>query len=297
MNEQGSFYSADELRSRFGQLGVTNTDEVIVYCGSGVTACHDLLAMERAGLPGRPLPRVVVGLVGRSNPPRGPRRSCTRGRLTLRPPAINRQGPRVSPISGAQPGFGAEMGRPFDPDRLVDDALRAETLGFDDSTETIARVRSVVSVNVGAPRTVDWRGRRVTSAIWKDPVEGPVTIEGVNLTGDDQADRRVHGGPDKAVYAYSVEDYDWWAANTGPLTAGTFGENLTTLGIDLTACYIGDRWHVGSAVLEVSQPREPCFKLGLRMGDDHFPGKFAAAGRPGVYLRISLMASSHRGHD
>ena len=193
----------------------------------------------------------------------------------------------MSPISGAQLGFGAEMGRPFDPDRLVDDALRAETLGFDDSTETIAQGRaSVVSVNVGAPRTVDWRGRRVTSAIWKDPVEGPVTIEGVNLTGDDQADRRVHGGPDKAVYAYSVEDYNWWAAKTGPLTAGTFGENLTTLGIDLTACYIGDRWHVGSAVLEVSQPREPCFKLGLRMGDDHFPGEFAAAGRPGVYLRI-----------
>ncbi len=126
----------------------------------------------------------------------------------------------------------------------------------------------------------------MTSAIWKESVEGPVAIEGVNLIGDDQADRRVHGGPDKAVYAYSLEDYDWWAPNTGPLTAGTFGENLTTRGIDLTASYIGDRWHVGSAILEVSQPREPCFKLGMRMADDHFPGKFAAAGRPGVYLRI-----------
>jgi MOSC domain-containing protein YiiM len=147
---------------------------------------------------------------------------------------------------------------------------------------------TVVSVNVGRPRTVEWRGRRVTSAIWKEPVDSPVAIEGVNLAGDDQADRRVHGGPDKAVYAYSVEDYTWWAATTGPLAPGTFGENLTTVGIDLSACYIGDRWRAGSTILEVSQPREPCFKLGIRMGDDHFPGKFAAAGRPGVYLRIMV---------
>jgi MOSC domain-containing protein YiiM len=145
---------------------------------------------------------------------------------------------------------------------------------------------SVESVNVGRPRTVDWLGRRVTTAIWKQPVGGPITIEGVNLAGDDQADRRVHGGPDKAIYAYSVEDYNWWSASTGALTAGTFGENLTTLGIDLNTCYIGDRWLVGSAILEVCQPREPCFKLGIRMGDEHFPGRFAAARRPGVYLRI-----------
>jgi MOSC domain-containing protein YiiM len=154
-------------------------------------------------------------------------------------------------------------------------------------TESTRHTRpSVVSINVGRPRTVNWLGRRVTSAIWKEPVGGPVAIEGVNLAGDDQADRRVHGGPDKAVYAYSVEDYNWWATSTGALTAGAFGENLTTLGIDLNACYVGDRWLVGSAILEVSQPREPCFKLGMRMGDEHFPGKFAAAGRPGVYLRI-----------
>jgi MOSC domain-containing protein YiiM len=133
---------------------------------------------------------------------------------------------------------------------------------------------------------VKWRGRSVTSAIWKEPVDGPVTIEGVNLAGDDQADRRVHGGPDKAVYAYSIEDYQWWESTTGSLGPGTFGENLTTLGVDLNACHIGDRWRVGSAILEVAQPRQPCFKLGIRMGDDYFPGKFAAAGRPGVYLRI-----------
>jgi len=150
-------------------------------------------------------------------------------------------------------------------------------------TEQAAGLRSV---NVGKPRSVEWRGRVVTSAIWKDPVDGPVTVDGVNLLGDDQADRRVHGGNDKAVYAYSVEDYDWWAARTGTLGPGTFGENLTTTGIDLSECRIGDRWHVGSAMLEVSQPRQPCFKLGIRMNDDGFPGVFAASQRPGTYLRV-----------
>jgi MOSC domain-containing protein YiiM len=149
----------------------------------------------------------------------------------------------------------------------------------------------IVSVNVGLARTVMWRGRWVTSGIWKEPVDGPVSLRGVNLDGDDQADRRVHGGPDKAVYAYALEDYDWWATTTGPLRAGTFGENLTTSGIGLTDCHIGDRWRVGSAVLEVAQPREPCFKLGIRMNDERFPGKFAAAQRPGVYLRIITSGS------
>jgi MOSC domain-containing protein YiiM len=147
---------------------------------------------------------------------------------------------------------------------------------------------AIASVNVGAPRTVEWRGRQVRSAIWKEPVSGRITVQGVNLTGDDQADRRVHGGADRAVYAYAAEDYDWWAATTGALAPGTFGENLTTVGIDLNASHIGDRWHVGTAVLEVAQPRTPCFKLGIRMGDDAFPGRFADAGRPGVLLRVTV---------
>jgi MOSC domain-containing protein YiiM len=146
---------------------------------------------------------------------------------------------------------------------------------------------TVVSVNVGVPRTVEWQGRLVTSAIWKEPVDGPVAVAGVNLAGDDQADRRVHGGVDKAVYAYSVEDYEWWASTTGLLAPGTFGENLTTSGIDLRWSRIGDRWYVGTAILEVAQPREPCFKLGMRMGDERFPGKFEIARRPGAYLRIA----------
>jgi len=146
---------------------------------------------------------------------------------------------------------------------------------------------AIVSVNVGAPRTVTWAGRAVTSAIWKDPVEHRVAVHGVNLAGDDQADRRVHGGPDKAVYSYSVEDYAWWSAEMGnEIRFATFGENLTTTGIDLNACVIGTRWQVGTATLEVAQPRQPCFKLGMRMGDAHFVDRFDDARRPGAYLRI-----------
>jgi MOSC domain-containing protein YiiM len=145
----------------------------------------------------------------------------------------------------------------------------------------------VISVNVGLPRTVNWAGRSVTSGIWKEPVDGRVVVEGINLHGDDQADRRVHGGPDKAVYAYSTEDYTWWADVLGrDLGAGTFGENLTTEGLDLSACVIGQEWHVGTAVLQVAQPRQPCFKLGMRMGDANFVELFGSSGRSGTYLRI-----------
>jgi MOSC domain-containing protein YiiM len=127
----------------------------------------------------------------------------------------------------------------------------------------------------------------VTSAIWKEPVGDRVAVRGVNVDGDDQADRRVHGGPDKAVYAYSIEDYAWWVAELGcDLRAGTFGENLTTKGIDLSASVIGQQWQVGSSVLEVAQPREPCFKLGMRMGDARFVERFGSSGRSGAYLRI-----------
>ena len=146
----------------------------------------------------------------------------------------------------------------------------------------------VVSVNVGAPRTVEHNGRVVTTAIWKHPVSGRVPVRGLNLAGDDQADRSVHGGVDKAVYAYAREDYEWWGGELGAeaLEAGTFGENLTVSGLDLNAAMVGERWRVGSALLEVSEPRFPCFKLGIRMGDPRFLKRFAAARRPGTYLRI-----------
>jgi MOSC domain-containing protein YiiM len=149
---------------------------------------------------------------------------------------------------------------------------------------TIGRV---VAVNVGQPRTVDWHGRAVTTAIWKYPVAGRLGLSGVNIDGDDQADRRVHGGPTKAVYAYAAEDYAWWGAALGAaLEPGTFGDNLTITGVDLAGCVVGERWQIGSAVLRVTEPRIPCFKLGLRMGDAGFVTQFAEAARPGAYLAI-----------
>ena len=146
----------------------------------------------------------------------------------------------------------------------------------------------VVSVNVGAVRDVEWRGEVVRTGIWKSPVgDAPVMVRGVNLDGDDQADRRVHGGADKAVYAYAEEDYAWWREARGVRTEpGLFGENLTTLGLALEAALVGERWRVGETLLEVAQPRLPCFKLGIRMGDPFFPKRFQAAARLGAYLRI-----------
>jgi MOSC domain-containing protein YiiM len=145
----------------------------------------------------------------------------------------------------------------------------------------------VLSVNVGAVREVEWRGRLVTSGIWKTPVDGRVELRGVNLVGDDQADRTVHGGEHKAVYSYAREDYDYWREHEGLDTpAGLFGENLTLEGIDLSTVQPGERWSVGSATLEVAQPRLPCYKLGMRLGDPQFPRRFQHALRMGAYLRI-----------
>jgi len=146
---------------------------------------------------------------------------------------------------------------------------------------------SVVSVNVATPREIEWRGRRATTSIWKAPVPGRVQVGRVNLTGDEQADHRFHGGVDKAIYAYAREDYDWWADELrSPLTDGTFGENLTLEAVDVTRSVVGERWRIGSALLQVTGPRTPCWKLGARMADPGFPQLFAGAGRPGAYLRI-----------
>jgi MOSC domain-containing protein YiiM len=149
------------------------------------------------------------------------------------------------------------------------------------------RLGRLLSVNVGAPLRFEYRGQVVKSAIWKSPAGGRVTVRGVNLEGDDQADRKAHGGYDKAVYAYAVEDARWWQRALGrPLSFGEFGENLTTEGIDVSEAVVGERWQIGTAVLEVSEPRSPCWKLGVRMIDPMFPHRFAEAMRPGSYLRI-----------
>jgi MOSC domain-containing protein YiiM len=148
-------------------------------------------------------------------------------------------------------------------------------------------VGTVTSVNVGAPRVVEWHGRLVETAIWKAPVAGRVAVSGVNLAGDRQADLRVHGGHDKAVYTYAAEDYRWWEDQLGvELAPGTFGENVTTSGVDLAAIEPGERWRFGTALLEARDPRQPCFKLGIRMGDAAFVDRFKQAERLGRYFAI-----------
>jgi MOSC domain-containing protein YiiM len=146
---------------------------------------------------------------------------------------------------------------------------------------------TIVSVNVGRPRAFQHNGRSATSSIWKSPVDRRVAVRGVNVEGDDQADREVHGGPDKAVYAYALEDVRFWERELGrALELAAVGENLTTEHIDVTGAVVGARWAIGSAEFEVSEPRAPCWKLAHKMDDPTFIRRFTKAGRPGAYLRI-----------
>lgn len=145
----------------------------------------------------------------------------------------------------------------------------------------------VISVNVGRPRAFEHGGKPAKSAIWKSPVAGRVAVRGVNLEGDDQSDREVHGGPDKAVYAYAIEDVRFWESELArSLELAAVGENLTTEGLDVTNAVVGTRWEIGSAELEISEPRAPCSKLSFKMEDPTFVRRFTKAGRPGAYLRI-----------
>lgn len=146
----------------------------------------------------------------------------------------------------------------------------------------------LVSLNVGLPREVVHQGRTVSTGIFKQPVTGPVMLRQMNLDGDRQADLRVHGGADKAVYLYPFEHYAFWAAETGrdDFVYGQFGENFTVTGLLEVDVSIGDVFQIGAARVQVSQPRSPCYKLGIRMGNDEFPARFAAANRTGFYLRV-----------
>lgn len=156
----------------------------------------------------------------------------------------------------------------------------------------------VLSINVGQAREFVFNGRPAKSAIWKAPVAGRIAARGVNLEGDDQADREAHGGPDKALYAYAVEDSRWWEERLGrSLPYGQFGENVTTEGIEVNDALVGERWEIGSTVLEVSEPRVPCWRLGVRMDDPKFPRRFADALRPGAYLRIIVEGNVGAGDE
>lgn len=146
----------------------------------------------------------------------------------------------------------------------------------------------IVSLNVGLPRRVVFNGQVVTTGIFKEPTDGHVMIRRLNLDGDKQADLTVHGGVDKAVYSYAAEHYDYWRGElpSMDLPWGMFGENFTTQGLLEDNVNIGDTLQVGSAKLMVTQPRMPCYKLGVRFGRMDIVRRFMASGRPGIYCKV-----------
>jgi len=146
----------------------------------------------------------------------------------------------------------------------------------------------LLSINVSLPKEVPYMGKTTTTGIFKEPVHGRVMLRTLNLDGDGQADLKGHGGIHKAAYTYSTENYDYWKRELGrtDFTFGQFGENFTVEEMLDAAIHVGDVFRVGTALVEVTQPRVPCFKLGIKMGLAPFPKMFLASGRPGFYLRV-----------
>ena len=146
----------------------------------------------------------------------------------------------------------------------------------------------VLSVNIGTPTSVDYQGKSIKTGIFKEPVKGAISVTTVNLSGDNQVDLKNHGGEHKAVYAYSSDHYLYWSdvLKIPLMKPGAFGENLTISGLDESKLNIGDQLAVGSCLLEVTQPRVPCFKLAIAFKDKNMPRLFIASNRTGAYLRV-----------
>jgi ferredoxin-NADP reductase/MOSC domain-containing protein YiiM/ferredoxin len=146
----------------------------------------------------------------------------------------------------------------------------------------------LLSVNVGGPRDVPWRGKTVRTAIWKEPVAGARMARRINLDGDDQADRLAHGGEHRAVFVYQTESYRYWERELArsDFSYGQFGENFTVDGLADDEVCIGDRYRIGGALFEVTQPRVTCYRVGIRMDDPAMPSLLVAHKRPGFYLRV-----------
>ncbi len=150
-------------------------------------------------------------------------------------------------------------------------------------------IMKLVSLNVGTPRGVTLKNRTITTGIFKEPVQGQVMLRRLNLDGDKQADLSVHGGADKAIYAYPSEHYNYWRQKLPDMKLpwGMFGENFTTEGLLEDTVKIGDRFRIGSAEVTVTQPRLPCYKLGIKFGRADMVKRFLASGRTGFYLKVS----------
>ena len=146
----------------------------------------------------------------------------------------------------------------------------------------------ILSINVGLPREVTWQGKRVTTGIFKNPVETPVMLRTLNLDGDQQADLTVHGGVSKAAYGYPSEHYDYWRSELPgvDLPWGMFGENFSTEGLREDAVYIGDKFRIGEAEVMITEPRMPCYKLGIKFGRADIIKRFLASRRSGFYFSV-----------
>src|SRR5580698_1846493 len=146
----------------------------------------------------------------------------------------------------------------------------------------------LLSVNVGLPRDIEWKGRTVHTAIWKDPVRGRCRVARLNLDGDGQGDLAGHGGEQRAVFVYQIESYRYWEEKLGrtDFVHGQFGENFTVRGLPDDSVYIGDRYRIGSALFEVTQPRVTCYRVGIRMDEPRMAAFLTSSGRPGFYFRV-----------
>jgi ferredoxin-NADP reductase/MOSC domain-containing protein YiiM len=157
----------------------------------------------------------------------------------------------------------------------------------------------LVSVNVGMPKDVPWRGKTVHTGVWKTPVDGPVMVRRLNIDGDGQGDLAGHGGEQRAVMVYQTESYDYWRDFLGrdDLVPGNFGENFTVTGLDDHGVCIGDRYRIGDAEFEVTQPRVTCFRVGMRLGVPEMPNLLVSQHRPGFYLRVITEGLVQAGDD
>src|SRR4051794_17475867 len=146
----------------------------------------------------------------------------------------------------------------------------------------------LLSLNVGRPREVAWEGKTVRTAIWKDAVNGPRLVRRINIDGDNQADRLAHGGEHRAVFVYQLDSYRYWERELGrdDFSYGQFGENFTVDGLADDEVCIGDRYRIGAALFEVTQPRVTCYRVGIRMNEPAMPSLLVAHRRPGFYLRV-----------